>query len=1151
MHANSRRLRVELLESRVMLTTLTWAGGASGDFNSMVNWSGPPQQVPGPSDTAKFTNTASVGNFINMGGIQELRVNGGDVTFDLGGKSFSISQETFVAGEANASLTVQSTVAGGVFRTATGTPRVFNLSKEVGTHPEGKFTVDGENITWDTAESFNAYYGSSLFVKNGAKGYTNGHDVNLYGYEGEGTRTGKLEVTLDAVLDLRMIPGYPNPTSAGALNLGLNGTQLVDATIFDADVFAGSTTIGKTSGSATLTVVGGGHFENWGPLQIGSSGSGTLNIFDATVLTHGTADIGHGGILVQAGGGGTNSSGFVNVQGQNAYWSADEILVAEGDLSTGKLSITTGGFVVVGEMDEVIIGNGLASQGELKIDGSGPQQPSKLIAGFLTVGINGTGNVEVTNGGQLDTINSTLESIIAEGGAGTVTISGAGSSWESLGPIAVGGGGDGTLKVLANGTVTSSGANKIGADPNSFGEVHVDSAQWTMAAGATLVAGDPNLADAENALIKVTNGGTIIAPGGITLNPSTVVGDGILVGGTKIEGMARGAHILPGDAGQIATLTFETPTFDATAGMTLFADIDGMGPGSGHDLLSVVGSAQVGGVLNGNVTTSVNPWKTGEADYFPVLMATGGLSGEFDPLTGLVLPDVNSVAVGTPSSGMQFRWRVVYDTTDAYDADLYAENSVFTSANQVWTGNGTYDVILLIEETPLTDLVADAASPYGGDISFDYSVVHADVTSDFDIALFLSSDGQSIDSPGSPLDSTTLSGGESVGAYTIDLSPGTVSVGDTLIAWIDSHDDGSGGIVVEGQIAEANENNNAIILPQIIAEDASADEESGTFEFVVQLASPSNREVTIAYVSMDDTIGAHPADEVDDFAAHVSGTLTFSPGETAKTVSITLVDDDVYEFDETLTLELSNPENAYFRDSSGNVTDEATVTLTITDETDKPNISIGSGSGEEGTDTSITFAVSLSNQSERDVTLDFATANDTATAGSDYTATSGTVTFTNLSTSETISVPISDDSLDEFDETFFVNLSNADEGNILVEQGTGTITDDDPLANLSIGDVTVNESAGVATLTVSLSPESGKQVTVAYSTAADGGATYPATSGDDFTATTGMLTFAPGETSKQLTVPMVEDDASKYDEPLPQRISRSAPHHAAPLALCV
>jgi Ca2+-binding RTX toxin-like protein len=115
----------------------------------------------------------------------------------------------------------------------------------------------------------------------------------------------------------------------------------------------------------------------------------------------------------------------------------------------------------------------------------------------------------------------------------------------------------------------------------------------------------------------------------------------------------------------------------------------------------------------------------------------------------------------------------------------------------------------------------------------------------------------------------------------------------------------------------------------------------------------------------------------------------------------------------------------------------------------------------------------------------------------------------------------------EADETFFVNLSNATNGTIIDSQGQGTILNDD-VARISINDVADDEgNAGLTpfTFTVSLSTFSFQTITVQYATA-DGSATAPS----DYTATSGTLSFNPGETSKTVTVPVHGDTVIEPDE---------------------
>jgi uncharacterized repeat protein (TIGR01451 family) len=122
------------------------------------------------------------------------------------------------------------------------------------------------------------------------------------------------------------------------------------------------------------------------------------------------------------------------------------------------------------------------------------------------------------------------------------------------------------------------------------------------------------------------------------------------------------------------------------------------------------------------------------------------------------------------------------------------------------------------------------------------------------------------------------------------------------------------------------------------------------------------------------------------------------------------------------------------------VTEPAGITVSANDATVNPE-------GNSGT-TNATFTVTLSESAAGDVTVDYATVAGTATAGADFTATTGTLTFTGGDTSETVSVPVVGDTLDEPDETYELSLGNPSSG-VTVTGGTGlgTIVDDDAVVD--------------------------------------------------------------------------------------------------------
>jgi hypothetical protein len=110
-----------------------------------------------------------------------------------------------------------------------------------------------------------------------------------------------------------------------------------------------------------------------------------------------------------------------------------------------------------------------------------------------------------------------------------------------------------------------------------------------------------------------------------------------------------------------------------------------------------------------------------------------------------------------------------------------------------------------------------------------------------------------------------------------------------------------------------------------------------------------------------------------------------------------------------------------------------------------PTLSINSVAANEGNGgvTTFTFTVTLSAASATTVTVNFATADNTATAGSDYTATTGTLTFAPGVLTQTIAVAVLGDTTVEATESFLVNLSAPSNATITIGQGVGTITNDD------------------------------------------------------------------------------------------------------------
>ena len=308
--------------------------------------------------------------------------------------------------------------------------------------------------------------------------------------------------------------------------------------------------------------------------------------------------------------------------------------------------------------------------------------------------------------------------------------------------------------------------------------------------------------------------------------------------------------------------------------------------------------------------------------------------------------------------------------------------------------------------------------------------------------------------------------------------------------------------------------------PTLTIGDVTVTEGSSTAVFTATLSAASGKTIEVDYETMDGT-----AEAGSDYTAVLPTTLTFNPGDTEETFAIDITTDALDEDDETFSVALSNESNVTLADSSAQAT--------ITDDDEPPTISIADATVSEGNSgtTTADFIVTLSAPSGKTITINYATAAASATAGTDYeVVTSGTLTFPPGDTTETATVTVNGDTIDENNETFLVNLSNESNVTIGDGQATGTITDDDAQPTASINDATTTEGDSgtvTAVFTVTLSAASEKTITINYNST-----NGSATAGSDYTAVpASVLTFDPGDPlSKTISVTVLGDENPEDDE---------------------
>ncbi len=292
--------------------------------------------------------------------------------------------------------------------------------------------------------------------------------------------------------------------------------------------------------------------------------------------------------------------------------------------------------------------------------------------------------------------------------------------------------------------------------------------------------------------------------------------------------------------------------------------------------------------------------------------------------------------------------------------------------------------------------------------------------------------------------------------------------------------------------------------------------------FTVTRFLPTNAQATVVFTTVNGTATTADGDYVGQ-----SGTLSFDAGQTTATITVIVNGDTKSENDETYSVVLSNPVGAGLSVATG--------VGTITNDDGLPSLSINNVNANEGQ--AFNFVVTLSAPSGLPVTVPYSTSGVTATQGSDYTGTSGTLTFSPGVTQQTVVVQSLTDLLLESSETFQVVLGTPSNATVAAGTGTGTIADVAPPVMLAVSSVMANEGNSGTTdfvFVASLTVGTTVPVVVTYSTA-DGTATVV---NNDYIAQSGTLTFAPGETSKNITVPVVGGLLIEADETFSLNLTR-------------
>jgi hypothetical protein len=223
------------------------------------------------------------------------------------------------------------------------------------------------------------------------------------------------------------------------------------------------------------------------------------------------------------------------------------------------------------------------------------------------------------------------------------------------------------------------------------------------------------------------------------------------------------------------------------------------------------------------------------------------------------------------------------------------------------------------------------------------------------------------------------------------------------------------------------------VVPGVSIADA-ATVEGSTASFTVTLDPWSVLSIVVPYSTANGTASAG-----SDYVA-TNSAVTFNPGQISTTATVAGLGDTLDEPAETFSVTLQPPNGVGAVDGAASATiadDDPTATLAVFD--------ASVVEGNSGTVTAV-FAVTLSPPAGQAVTIDYATGNGSAQAGTDFQAANGTLTFQPGETSKSISVTVTGDATYEQNETFTLTLSNPTGGAANGRaQATGTISNDDPL----------------------------------------------------------------------------------------------------------
>ncbi|MEB1530201.1 putative Ig domain-containing protein [Xanthomonas sp. WHRI 7945] len=410
------------------------------------------------------------------------------------------------------------------------------------------------------------------------------------------------------------------------------------------------------------------------------------------------------------------------------------------------------------------------------------------------------------------------------------------------------------------------------------------------------------------------------------------------------------------------------------------------------------GTATSGGDYNGAVGSVVIPANTTTAT-FPITPIADG-TVEADETVIMSVVSGSGYGIGSPSAA----------TATILDDDVPSASIAVAPASVSEDGATNLVYTVTLDQAPVN--ATSVAFSVGGSATSgaDYAAVS------------------------SPL---VIGAGQTIGTITINpTADGTVEPDETVVISLAAGSGYSVGSPDSATGTIANDDVPSLSINNVSLNEGDAGTSNATF--TVSLSQPAGA----GGVSFDIATADGSATAGVDYVASSLTGQTIPAGSSSGTFTVLINGDSLNEANENFFVNVSNVSGASVSDPQGQgtiVNDDAQPTLSIDD--------VSVNEGNSGT-TTATFTVSLSAASGQTVSVDYASADGTATAGSDYVARVGTLTFAPGTTAQGVAITVNGDTAVEPNETFSVDLSGASNAGIARATGTGTITNDDAVVTV-------------------------------------------------------------------------------------------------------